>query len=153
MSGLTVIVLRHAKAAHDGGLADWDRPLTARGERNAREAGDLIGRFAPGLILASPSVRTRQTAELLGLDAPIEFERDIYEAYPEELLDLLRRTDSDVETVVLVGHNPGVHQLVLTLTGTAGDHFPPGAFAVIELPGPWPEAAPGEGRLVSTHFP
>jgi phosphohistidine phosphatase len=149
----TLIVLRHAKAEHVAGLADRERPLTARGERNAREAGDLIRPFGPELVVSSPSVRTRRTAELLGLDAPIELERDVYEAYPDELLALLRRTGADVETLVLVGHNPGAHELVLSLTGTDDDRFSPGAFAVIELATTWEEVAPGTGRLVRMHHP
>lgn len=149
----TLIVVRHAKAEHVAGLADRERGLTARGKRNAREAGDLIRPLEPELVVSSPAVRTRLTAELLGLDAPIEFERGVYEAYPDELLELLRRTDPAVDTLVLVGHNPGVHELVLSLTGTQDDRFPPGAFAVIELAAPWEEVVPGTGRLVRTHHP
>ncbi|GAA4562110.1 SixA phosphatase family protein [Planotetraspora kaengkrachanensis] len=149
----TLIVVRHAKAVHVAGLADRERGLTARGERNAREAGDLIRPLEPGLVVSSPAVRTRRTAELLGLDAPIDFEGSIYEAYPDDLLEVLRRTDPEVDTLVLVGHNPGVHELVLSLTGTDIDRFPTGAFAVIELPAPWEEAVPGAGRLVRTHHP
>ncbi|GAA4589705.1 histidine phosphatase family protein [Planotetraspora phitsanulokensis] len=149
----TLIVVRHAKAVHVAGLADRERGLTARGERNAREAGDLIRPLEPELVVSSPAVRTRRTAELLGLDAPIEYEGGIYEAYSDELLELLRRADPEVDTLVLVGHNPGVHELVLSLTGTQDDRFPPGAFAVIELPAPWEEVVPGAGRLVRTHHP
>ncbi|WP_239089612.1 SixA phosphatase family protein [Sphaerimonospora thailandensis] len=144
----TLVVVRHAEAGHVPGLPDRERPLTEGGEHDAREAGELIGRLNPELVVCSPAVRTRRTAELLDLDAPVEIEREIYEAYPEELLELLCRTDPDVHTLVLVGHNPGVHQLVLGLTGTAGDGFPPGAVAVVRLPGSWAEAGFGTGSLV-----
>ncbi|MEU7909782.1 SixA phosphatase family protein [Microbispora bryophytorum] len=160
MSARTLVVVRHAKAGHAPGLPDGERPLTPGGERDARAAGEEIRRFVPGLttgrtagptsglVLCSPSVRTRRTAELLSLDAPLEIERDIYEAYPDDLLGVLRRTDGEIASVVLVGHNPGVHELVAALTGTRLGGFPPGAYAVIELDVPWEDVAPGTGRLV-----
>ncbi|WP_245646749.1 SixA phosphatase family protein [Microtetraspora niveoalba] len=149
----TLIVVRHAAAAQVPGLADRERPLTEQGKRDARRAGDLIRPLKPGLVLCSPSTRTRETAELLGIDAPIEIERDIYEAYADELLDLLRRTGPEVATLVLVGHNPGVHELVLTLTGDGDAGFPPGAYAVIESHGGWQDLDPGTGALVRVHRP
>lgn len=152
MSVRTLVVVRHAKAGHAPGLPDSERPLTPGGERDARAAGEEIRRLVPGLtpglVLCSPSVRTRRTAELLGLDAPVEIERDIYEAYPDDLLGVLRRTDGAIASVVLVGHNPGVHELVAALTDAGLDGFPPGAYAVIELDVPWEDVAPGTGRLV-----
>ncbi|XVQ86538.1 SixA phosphatase family protein [Microbispora siamensis] len=153
MSARTLVVVRHAKAGHAPGLPDSERPLTPGGERDARAAGEEIRRFTPGLVLCSPSVRTRRTAELLGLDAPVEIERDIYEAYPDDLLGVLRRTDGEIASVVLVGHNPGVHELVAALTDARLDGFPPGAYAVIELDVPWEDAAPGTGRLVHLSRP
>lgn len=149
----TLVVVRHAQAGHAPGLADRDRPLTPAGERDARAAGEEIRPLAPALVLCSPSVRTRRTAELLALDAPVEIERDIYEAFPDDLLDVLRRTDPGVASLVLVGHNPGVHELVTTLTETGLDGFPPCAYAVIELHVPWEEAAAGTGRLVRVSRP
>lgn len=144
----TLIVVRHAEAGQGIGVPDLERPLTEGGERDARAAGELIRRLRPDLVVCSPAARTRRTAELLGLDAPIDIERGVYEAHPEELLELLRRTDPDVRTLVLVGHNPGAHQLVLGLTGAAGDGFPPGSVAVIRIFGPWAEIQFGEGRLL-----
>ncbi|WP_248962356.1 SixA phosphatase family protein [Sphaerisporangium perillae] len=155
----TLIVLRHAKAAHVPGLADRERPLTDRGERDAERAGETLKRLglSPELVLCSPSARTRRTAELalagLSSEAPIHFESEIYEAYPDELLELVGRTDGEVSTLLLVGHNPGVHELVLNLTLSHDDDgFPPGAFAVLET-GPWAELGPGDGRIVSRWTP
>ena len=146
-------MVRHAKAGHAPGLRDSERPLTSGGERDATAVGEEIRPLSPGLVLCSPSVRTRRTAELLGLDAPVEIERDIYEAYPDDLFGVLRRTDGEIASVVLVGHNPGVHELVAALTDTRLDGFPPGAYAVIELDVPWEDAAPGTGRLVRASHP
>jgi phosphohistidine phosphatase len=140
----TLIVLRHAKAAQIPGMLDRERPLTDRGERDAKRVGETLRHLnlRPDLVLCSPSERTRRTAELalveLAPDAPVEFERGIYEAYADELLDLVRGTGPEVGTLLLVGHNPGVHELVMGLTTRLGDPgFPPGAFAVIESTGAW----------------
>ncbi|MEV4174508.1 histidine phosphatase family protein [Nonomuraea sp. NPDC049709] len=146
----TLIVLRHAKAAQVPGLADRERPLTDRGERDAKRAGDEIraAGFDPDVVLCSPALRTRRTAEIAFPETEISYEREIYEAYPEELLELVRRSDPGLGTVVLCGHNPGVHELALGLAG--GDYgFRPGAFAVIGVESAWEDLWPGEGRLVS----
>ncbi|MEV0594374.1 SixA phosphatase family protein [Nonomuraea cavernae] len=145
----TLIVLRHAKAAHVAGLADRDRPLTGRGEHDAERAGKRIREMglAPDLVLCSPALRTRRTAELAFPGLEPSYEREIYEAYPDELLELLRRTDADAGTVVLCGHNPGVHELAVELAG--GDYvFRPGAFAVIRTDSAWTDLGPSEGDLV-----
>lgn len=146
----TLIVLRHAKAAQVPGLSDPERPLTERGERDAGRAGDEIraAGLSPEAVLCSPALRTRRTAELAFPDVEISYEREIYEAFPEELLDLVHRTDPELGTVVLCGHNPGVHELALQLGG--GDYeFRPGAFAVIQVESAWVDLWPGEGRLVA----
>ncbi|WP_214409997.1 SixA phosphatase family protein [Sphaerisporangium fuscum] len=155
----TLIVLRHAKAANVPGLADRERPLTDRGERDAGRAGETLKEMGltPDLVLCSPSVRTRQTAEFvlagLGADSPVHVESEIYEAYADELLELVGRTDDEVGTLLLVGHNPGVHELVMNLTLTRDDDgFPPGAFAVLET-GAWGELGPGDARLLSRWTP
>ncbi|WP_230880749.1 MULTISPECIES: histidine phosphatase family protein [Planomonospora] len=154
MTMRTLIVLRHAKAAHRPGLADWERPLTERGEHDARRVGEVLAELGlrPDLVLCSPAARTRRTAELALPGASVEFERDVYEAYADDLLALLRRTGPDVGTLLLVGHNPGVHELVMELTTRDGDPgFPPGAFAVIETADAWAELE--SGRAVTRWSP
>ncbi|GII81234.1 phosphohistidine phosphatase [Sphaerisporangium rufum] len=155
----TLIVLRHAKAAEVPGLADRERPLTGRGERDAGRAGEALRGFGlvPDLVLCSPAARTRRTAELalavLAGQPPVWTEGEIYQAYADELLDLIGRTGDEVGTLLLVGHNPGVQELVGNLTMTRdGDGFPPGAFAVLRTPG-WAALGPGEGRLVTRWAP
>jgi len=146
MTARTLVVLRHAKAVHTSGLADGERPLTDVGERDALKVGAaLVGMdLIPDLVLCSPSVRTRQTADLALPGAEILIEPAIYEAYPDELLTLIRRSDPEVRTLVLVGHNPGVQELVMRLVSSDGDAgFPPGTFAVIEVDGEWAELDTG----------
>ncbi|WP_329088937.1 MULTISPECIES: SixA phosphatase family protein [unclassified Streptosporangium] len=148
MTARTLVILRHAKAVHTSGLADRERPLTDVGERDALKVGAALAGMGltPDLVLCSPSVRTRQTADLALPDAEILIEPAIYEAYSDELLTLIRRSDPEVRTLVLVGHNPGVHELVRQLTDVDGDAgFPPGAFAVIEVDGGWAGLDAGRG--------
>ncbi|WP_240506103.1 SixA phosphatase family protein [Thermoactinospora rubra] len=144
-----LILLRHAKAAHVLGLADRERPLTGRGERDARRAGEELRArgLNPDLVLSSPSVRTRRTAELAFPGAEIGFEREIYEADPEDLLDVVRRTGEEVSTLVLCGHNPAIEQLA------GGDHMRPGAFAVFEVGSTWAQLWPEDARLVARWDP
>jgi phosphohistidine phosphatase len=76
------------------------------------------------------------------------FEPVIYEAYSDELLTLIRRSDPEVRTLMLVGHNPGIHNLVQGLTMENGDSgFPPGAFAVIETDDEWAGLDAGRGVI------
>ncbi|GLW08934.1 phosphohistidine phosphatase [Microtetraspora sp. NBRC 13810] len=150
----TLIVLRHAKAGEAPGRPDRERPLTERGERDAKLAGVTLRDLglSPTRVFCSPAVRTRRTAELalaeLAPGAPVSFERGIYEAYADELLDLVRAAEPETPTLMLVGHNPGVHELVMGLTGRERDPgFPPGAFAVIESADPWAELTAGRASI------
>lgn len=157
-----LIILRHAKAEKVPGKADIDRVLTDRGEHDARRAGQVLGELGlvPDLVLCSPAQRTRRTAELalaaLAPEAPVYHEREMYLASPEDLLAVVQRTDPDVATLLIVGHNPGFHELFLSLTATpaeADPGFPTCAFAVVETEAPWERLWPGDGRTVARWTP
>lgn len=127
-------LLRHAKSSWDDeSLPDHDRPLSGRGRR----AADAIGRhlrdegIAPELVLCSSAARTRETLARIGLDG--EIERALYGAGASELLARLRELPPSVESVLMIGHNPGMHDLALALTGEPSDKYPTGALATIEL--------------------
>ena len=114
--------------------------------------------LAPELVLSSPSTRTRQSVECLVLSAPVDYLEPLYAADGDELLDVVRELsarDDPPDTVLLVGHNPGVHQLVLELTG--GEQlpgFPPSALAVLTLDiDDWSAADTGVARLTSLYLP
>jgi phosphohistidine phosphatase len=148
----TLIVLRHAKAAHTPGATDHDRELTDRGEQDAEQAGAEIRGLGlePDLVLCSTARRTRRTAQLALPGVETDHRGLIYQGVVEELLDLVRQAGPERRTVVLCGHNPGVLDLALSLTG--GDFaFPPGAFAVIRTESEWADLSPGDGSLV-THW-
>jgi phosphohistidine phosphatase len=151
----TLIVLRHAKAEHTLGTPDADRALTGRGRRDAGAAGDRLraGGLLPGRVLCSTSQRTRETLDLLELEAPVSYEPGIYDNDTGILLDLIRQTGDDIATLLLVGHNPSFHELVFELTGAAPEAFPTCALAVIELAGGWGEAWPGAGTTTALWTP
>ncbi len=152
-----LLVLRHgqAKDAPPGG-SDADRPLSGRGRRGAASLGPVVRRLRPEFVLCSSALRTRQTVEALELDpgTDVSIEPGLYGAEVEEIVDHLRGIDDD-EVVLIVGHNPGVHQLVIELTG--GDRVPsfrPATLAVLELDlEQWHEVGTGVARLISLHVP
>ncbi|MCW2900849.1 MAG: putative phosphohistidine phosphatase, SixA [Streptosporangiaceae bacterium] len=151
----TLIVLRHAKAATEFGLADIDRPLTGRGRRDATAAGKWLSAsgLRPDAVRCSPARRTRETLDRLELDAEVGFERGIYDNEVRPLLDLLGSTDDQVGTLLLIGHNPSLHQLVHDLTGDGGASFPTCAVAVIDFDGDWAGIRPGIGRHTADWSP
>ncbi|GAA4239445.1 histidine phosphatase family protein [Actinomadura meridiana] len=152
---MTLIVLRHAKAVAGLGIPDIDRTLNDRGRRDATATGEWLRAhdLVPGLVLCSTAARTRETLARLDVDAEVSFESGIYDNDPDGLLDLVNQVPGDVERVLLIGHNPSVHQLVHDLTGEAPDAFPTCALAVIELPGAWADVRPGVGTLRALRTP
>lgn len=149
----TLIVLRHSKATTPLDTPDFDRPLAGRGRKDAEKAGGELraADLSPDQVICSPALRTRQTLDGLGLDAPVEYAPRVYDNDVEEILDLLR--EQSAATLLLVGHNPSMHQLVFGLTGGAEARFPTSATAVIGFEGEWADLWPGIGRLVSLWMP
>ncbi len=151
----TLIVLRHSKAASPLGTPDIDRPLSGRGRADAKAAGEALraANRLPDLVICSTAQRTRETLDGLALTAPVDFESRVYGNDAEEILDVLREQPDDPETVLLIGHNPSVHQLVLDLAGAPDQGYPTSAMAVIEFDGDWSDLWPGVGRLASLWTP
>ena len=151
----TLLILRHAKAQPDAPAGDHARALTARGRRDAAAIGahlhDLIGR--PDAIVASDAVRARQTAELVaeatGFTAPLTLEPQLYGAGLDTLFQVMHALPDEAGSVLLVGHNPGLEELVAALADTEEEVTLPTAglaqieFAVVR----WSEVQPGTGRL------
>jgi phosphohistidine phosphatase len=106
-------LLRHAKSSWDEpGLADFDRPLSRRGRRNAALLAAHLREEAiePELVLCSPARRARETAELLGLDG-VRFEGELYGAGAKELAGRLAGLAASTASAMLIGHNPGLEEL------------------------------------------
>jgi phosphohistidine phosphatase len=141
----TLVLLRHGKSDWSGDEPDHLRPLARRGQRQVPEAGRwLAGNVGViDLAIVSPAERTRQTWRLAAaeLDVPPGVREDdrVYAASAQSLLVVLREVPGEVATVVLVGHNPGLEDLVASLTG-GWVPMPTSALAVIDLPGPWSDA-------------
>lgn len=162
---VTLALLRHAKSSWDApGLSDFDRPLNERG----RTAAPLIGKamadlnLAPDLILCSSAKRTRQTLDLVLPElAPlparcVQHIDDIYLGSPLRMLELIHQAPPDVSTLLLVGHNPGLHVLASSLAGSGNTSarerlvlkYPTAGLAVFDFDeAKWPGIAPGKGLL------
>lgn len=140
-------LLRHAKSSWDDPVvADHDRPLAKRGRR----AGAAIARhieehgIEPALVLCSTARRARETLELVAPalgGAPVAFEDELYAASAAELLERLRRVPDDVASVLMIGHNPGMQQLMLRLArphpelAAVAEKFPTAALATLTFAG------------------
>jgi phosphohistidine phosphatase len=158
----TLLVLRHAKSSWaDPTLADHDRPLAPRGARAAsRIAAHLLSEgVRPELVLCSSARRARDTLDalrpVLGKRADLRTERGLYGAGAEEIMERLRIVDPEAASVMIVGHNPGLHDLVTRLAGDGDEaavrqlrtKFPTGALATLDLSSAWVGLAPGQAYL------
>lgn len=156
-------ILRHAKSSwSNAALADSNRPLSQRGERDAPEMGNRLARHGlkPDLILSSPAVRARQTAERVAaaLKYPAEdirYESAIYLARPGELLDVLAGINDGIDDLVLVGHNPGLTELANMMLPELALHNLPtaGAVAIDADVTSWRHIDAGPFRLRLYDFP
>lgn len=158
----TLYVLRHAKSDwHSPGLADHDRPLNPRGEAAAARMAEHLRSegISPQVVLCSSAVRARQTLAALEpvlVDADVRVEKGLYGAGVPALLERLSVVDADDASVLLVGHNPGLHELALHLAeddggealGRLRDGLPTAALVTLSVPGSWSELVPGAARLV-----
>lgn len=156
----TLFVCRHAKSSWaDSTLADFDRPLNDRGLLAAPFMGELMHKkgISPEIILSSPAVRARNTAELLkrggSLSAKIRFDDRIYEAIPQSLRQIVAGLDDSLESAMLVGHNPGIEGFIRFLTGQL-EPMSTAALAVINLNvKSWQNIDDGCGNLQNLYRP
>ncbi|GAQ63196.1 SixA phosphatase family protein [Streptomyces scabiei] len=157
-----LVVLRHAKSAWPVGVPDHERPLAPRGRRDAPAAGQALADVdcLPDLAVCSTAVRARLTWELAsaqwGTPPPVRYDGRVYAADVPALLDVVHETPGPVRTLLLVGHNPGLEELVLELAGDALDgalddvrtKFPTSALAFLSWHGEtWAALAPGTALL------
>jgi phosphohistidine phosphatase len=161
-----LLLLRHAKSAWDDAMMpDRDRPLNARGRRTAgvmRQAMRNLG-LVPDVVLVSPARRTLETLEALEPwdEMPlVEPTESLYLATPTQLTAALHGVPETVRSVLLIGHNPGLHDFAMSLAGPLGMSsggeaarmlaagFPTTALAEFMIAGTWRELRDGGGRLV-----
>ncbi len=164
-----LVVLRHAKSDWPVGVADEDRPLGRRGVRDAAAAGRWLVEHdaGPDLVWCSPARRTRETwdalsGQLTAAAGPeVRFDPRVYEASLDDLLAVVRDTPETYGRVLLIGHNPGVQELVLGLAERGSDDaralaaakYPTSALAVLDLSGDWSQVRTGSGLLSSFAVP
>jgi phosphohistidine phosphatase len=159
------MILRHAKSGWDDPVArDFDRPLNKRGEKAARVMGAWMKaqKLTFNHVIASPAVRVIETIDQLvsGYGKRIEptWERRVYLASSATLMDVLREVHSDTGSVLLIGHNPGLEDLILDLVPEGIDvalrdsiyeKYPTAALAEIEIDiANWTNIERGKGRLI-----
>ncbi len=160
---MRLILLRHAKSDKaEPGQSDRDRPLNARGRKDATRIGAYIAYHGiiPDIAKVSPARRTQETWDQVATEFSVppkaEFENRLYNAAAEAILDVTRETRRPVRTLLIVGHNPGLHELARLLIA-AGDvearerlneGLPTAGLAVIDFAGDdWRKLHPNGGRL------
>ena len=159
----TLHLLRHAKSSWKEDVEDRERRLNRRG----REASRRVGRHLPAtigaldLVLCSSAARTRETMDLVMADYKVRprsiIEDELYAASPEKLMERLRQLDDDDVNVLLIGHNPGLHQLAVTLADAnspgaralVSGKFPTAALASFRIPDRWPALGGSRYELIA----
>lgn len=157
-----LFLLRHAKSSWDDpGLEDHERPLAPRGHRAVKVLAEYFraNGIEPALILCSGARRTRETLQGIGLTGETLIEEELYTATPGQVLERLRQIPGQVNSAIVIGHNPAMQVLVLRLASRAASEldgsglseverkFPTGALATLAFEGAWSDLAPGSARL------
>jgi phosphohistidine phosphatase len=157
-----LLLLRHAKSSRDDpALADFDRPLSGRGRRDAPRMGALAAArgWRPDHAVVSPALRTRQTWDMarpaLG-NVATRYDDAIYEAAPTAILAAIRAAPPSARRLIVIGHNPGLEDLSAILASDRSaaaalaalrEKFPTGALARFEVEAEWRNLAGGGARL------
>jgi phosphohistidine phosphatase len=159
---LRLTLVRHAKSSWDDpGVSDFERPLNARGRRDAPVMAVRVAALPrlPDRLVSSPALRAITTArvfaERLGVaEDDIVLERRIYDATRQVLVEVVRSLPADSRHAMLFGHNPGFSELANWLATCPFDEMPTCAVASLELQvAEWREVGAGCGRLARYLFP
>jgi len=161
----TLVLMRHAKSDYPAGVADHDRPLAARGAREAALAGNWLRANAPRIehVLCSSAARTRETLARSRIDAPVSYLEQLYGAMPGTVIDEVNAVDESVGTLLVIGHEPTISHLALGLAdasssnATAAEHisnkFPTSGIAVLRTSGTWSQLELASAALITFHVP
>ncbi len=161
----TLLLFRHAKSDYPPGVADHERPLAPRGVREATKAGDWLRANAPAVdaVLCSTATRTRETLARTRIDAPVNYVDRLYDATPGAVIEEINGVDPDVETLLVIGHEPAMSAVALGLATPEGSNtaaaeristkFPTSAIAVLRTGEPWDQLALSGAALVTFHVP
>lgn len=158
----TVTLVRHAKSSWDEpGLSDFERPLNARGKRDAPRmaARAVAAGWQPERLVSSPALRALATARIFAQalhlpSADIQLVPAIYEASPQALLDAIRELNAHDRDAMLFGHNPGISQAAHLLARCPFDEMPTCALVRLRLDVKgWADVAPGCGTVLAYEYP
>lgn len=151
-----LLLLRHAKSSwKDQNLADFERPLNDRGRKAAALIGQYIAQenVSMDLVISSPAVRARQTIELVLRSAKrsveLRFDQLIYEASHTRLLEIISQIEDERKSVLLVGHNPGMEELLALMVG-GEQHMPTASLARVLVHSKRWDKAPGAKSELSS---
>ena len=157
----TLLILRHAKSSwNDSSLSDHDRPLNHRGKRDAPLVGELLKSLdlVPDAILCSTAKRARKSAKKVAaackFPGEVQLSDELYLAHAESYLQVVRDKAAHAQRVMVVGHNPGLEQLLAELTGCA-ESLPTAAVAQVRFDvDSWDDVQlDGKGELVDVWRP
>ncbi|MGV0626937.1 SixA phosphatase family protein [Mycolicibacter minnesotensis] len=160
----TLILLRHAKSDYPPGVCDHDRPLAPRGIREAGLAGDWLRArsLAVDAVLCSTATRTRATYDRTALSAPVRYVDELYDAAPGTAIATVNTATDDVNTLLVIGHEPAMSHVALGLAGPGTDavvaqriseKFPTSGLAVLRVDRSWADLELGSAELVEFHVP
>ncbi len=159
----TLVVMRHAKSSWRTNEPDIRRPLSERGTRDAVVAGQELAKLGLDVVLCSPATRARQTWQCLELGgvhcADVRIRDAIYQGWTPGYLDEVRALPGSARAALLIGHEPVVSDLVISLavssvlTERVEEKFPTGAVAILQHELDWDELGFGLARLVAFEVP
>lgn len=153
-----LVLLRHAKSAWPGDLEDHERPLASRGRREAPLAGRWLAEHVGDidLVVCSSALRTRQTWELvsaeLAISPELRVEDRLYDATAGNLIRVACELPDQARTVLFIGHNPGLEDLVGALTRDWPTMLT-STIAVLSVPGEWATLTHGQPTLEALETP
>jgi len=152
----TLLLLRHAKAENSMGVSDHKRPLSSQGIADASVVAQRLEEsgYKPDLVISSNALRAMITAEVFtsALKTDLVLNHELYNAYEQSVLDLIRAMDEEVRHLMLVGHNPTWEMLVEDFTGESV-HMSPCSLVQISFEGSWEGIKGSEGKIIYTDTP
>jgi len=159
----TLVLMRHGKSGYPEGTPDHERPLAPRGRREAGLAGTWITEHVGVVdaVLCSTAQRTRETLTATGLGGAARFEKTIYGGSADDVIEEILLTDSEVSTLLVVGHEPGIPWTALELAEdddselarTIRHRFPTSALAVLTTDRDWADLVAGTATITDFCIP
>ncbi|MFP5416638.1 MAG: SixA phosphatase family protein [Actinomycetes bacterium] len=159
----TLVVVRHGKSSWKTNEPDLRRPLSARGTRDAVVVGQQLAPIDFDVVLLSPATRVQQTWQSLQMGGAhareVRTVDALYHAWTSDVLDVLRALPAAAMRVLLIGHEPTLSDLILTLavsspqTAAVSDKFPTSAIAILTHTVDWDELGPGLATLAAFEVP